>query len=235
MSGIIPKEQLAAYQRWQFGAFDAPAEPVPMAPAEAAPPPPEEPPAAGEPVAEPPALPTAEDIERIHEEARQAGYEAGFAEGREAGEEAAREATQTLVGEMIELTRHMEEALSELDQSVGEQVLELALEVARQLAQASIRTNPDYLLPIIREAVAALPLHHAHVVIHLNPQDAAHVRPHLESLAGNTAQIAEDATVAPGGCRLRAGTSEVDATVDTRWQRILEAIGADPEPWLKHP
>lgn len=235
MSGIIPKEQLAAYQRWQFDAFDAPPAAAPEP--EPSPAPPEELPLdAGEPVPPPPALPTAEDIERIHEEARQAGYAAGFAEGQAAGEAAVREAGQTLVEELIALVQGMESALAELDQQVAESVLGVGLEIARQLALGSLQANPDYLLPIVRDALAALPLQHAHVQLHLHPADAANVRPHLETLgAGTPLQVIEDAGISRGGCRLRAGPSEIDATLETRWQRILDTIGAQPEPWLKRP
>jgi flagellar assembly protein FliH len=31
---------------------------------------------------------------------------------------------------------------------------------------------------------------------------------------------------------LQAGTSEVDATIETRWKRVLESIGAEPQEWL---
>ena len=75
MSRVIPKEQLTAYQRWELGSF----EPIPVV--EAEPPPPEP-----EPVLSVP-LPTAEDIERIQQDAWQEGYDLGFTEGRKAGYE----------------------------------------------------------------------------------------------------------------------------------------------------
>jgi flagellar assembly protein FliH len=31
---------------------------------------------------------------------------------------------------------------------------------------------------------------------------------------------------------LLAGASEVDATIETRWKRVLEAIGTEPQEWL---
>ena len=35
-----------------------------------------------------------------------------------------------------------------------------------------------------------------------------------------------------GGCRIESGTSEVDATLSTRWQRVLDTIGSSSD-WLE--
>jgi flagellar assembly protein FliH len=36
-----------------------------------------------------------------------------------------------------------------------------------------------------------------------------------------------------GGCRVELGASEVDATLETRWRRVLESIGVSQE-WLSN-
>ena len=186
-----------------------------------------------EPVSEPVPLPTAEDIERIHEEARQSGYDAGFAEGKSEAEKQSQEIIQETVQQLATLTQSTEQALAEFDQSVAVQLLDLALEVARQLTAGSIKANPDFLLPVIREALSALPLHHAHVTVHLHPEDVAALKPTLTEFASqNSLQIHENAEISRGGCRLSAGSSEIDANIETRWARVLEAIGAEPQKWL---
>lgn len=227
---IIPKEELTTFQRWQAGSFDRkpPVAPVP-APAVAEPPP-----AVAVTEVEPqPALPTAEEIERIYEEARRSGYEAGLAEGRLAGEEAMQAAAAASAEHFATLVGNLEQALTEIDQSVAEQLLALALEIAAQIAQGSIAVKTDYLLPIIREAIKILPLHHAHIALRLHPSDAERVRRQMgEQFAQTGTQILEDETISPGGCLLRAGTSEVDATIETRWKRVLEAIGTGAKEWL---
>ena len=232
---VIPKEKLATFQRWQAGSFDKKpaAQPVPAtAPSpvvsEAAPPAEEQTEAAS-----PFKLPTAEDIERMHDEAQASGYEAGFAEGKAAGEKAALEIAEANALRFNSLIGNLKRSLEEIDQTVAEQLLALAIEVAAQLTRGSITAKADFLVPIIREAIATLPLHHAHVVIRLNPADAMHVRPLLgEEFAQTGTQILEDGEISPGGCLLQAGASEIDATIETRWKRVLEAIGTEPEAWL---
>jgi flagellar assembly protein FliH len=229
MSGIIPKEDGAGFQRWKIGAFDTPApRPSPAAPAEQVV-------APGEPMEPGINLPTADDIERIYEEARAEGFRAGQEEGRLAAEQAAQDAANAEAQRFLDLANNMQHALEEIDQQVADQLLALATEIAGQVVSGAITVKTELLLPIIREAIAALPLHNTHLSLRLNPADAAHVRKQLgEQLSQTGTQIIEDGEISPGGCLVRAGTSEVDATIETRWRRVLEAIGAEPLAWLNH-
>lgn len=228
MSGIIPKEETASFKRWQINSFDAPrAVASPPQPPQPAPPTVED----SEPVGNVP-LPTAEDIERIYEEARASGFQMGYDEGRQAGETAGREAAEQASRHLLALTDNLHRALGELDQSIAEQLLAVAIEIASQVTAGTIAVKHDLLLPIIREAIAALPLHHAHITVRLNPEDAAAVRELMgENLAQNGTQLIEDSEILRGGCLVRAGASEVDATLETRWKRVLETIGGSAPDW----
>ncbi|MCA1937696.1 MAG: flagellar assembly protein FliH [Dechloromonas sp.] len=233
MAGVIPKEQLAAYQRWQANAFDAPNEVV-EAPAE----PPLE--AAevveeeqGEAVAGPLNLPTADEIEQIHEQARQEGYQAGYEEGLQAAAAAMQTARDEEIARLRALIENFQQSLGELDQAVGEQTLDLALEVASLVLGSTLAIRRDLLLPIVREALQALPLHHGNLALHANPEDLEALRAGLVELGPpGSINLVPDSTLSPGGCLLKAGHSEIDATLETRWKRVLEAIGVEPEKWL---
>lgn len=233
MAGVIPKEQLAAYQRWQANAFDAPDEVV-EAPAE----PPLE--AAevveeeqGEAVAGPLNLPTADEIEQIHEQARQEGYQAGYEEGLQAAAAAMQTARDEEIARLRALIENFQQSLGELDQAVGEQTLDLALEVASLVLGSTLAIRRDLLLPIVREALQALPLHHGNLALHANPEDLEALRAGLVELGPpGSINLVPDSTLSPGGCLLKAGHSEIDATLETRWKRVLEAIGVEPEKWL---
>ncbi len=241
-SGFIPKEKLSAYERWELAAFDEAAEAARAASAKsqtAAPPA-----AASKAVA----LPTAEEIERIHNDAQAAGYAAGLEAGRAAGHEAGRIAgyeaghaagyaagqaeARVEAGRIAALGANLRQHLQTLDQEVAEELLTVAVEIASQVLRHSLRIQPALILPVVREAVASLPLHHGHPALFLNPVDAAVVRTHLgEQLAHTGWRIIESSDVATGGCRIESGASEVDATLATRWRRVLEAIGTNGD-WL---
>jgi len=229
---IIPKEDLPAFQKWQAGSFDKKATPA-APPARKAEP---QPVSMGDaPVEMPdlPGLPTAEDVERIYEEARASGYAAGLAEGRASGDEQVQAAVLGAGQQFQALIDNLNQALNSLDQSVAEDLLALAIEIASQVTRGVISARSDALLPVVREAISSLPMQQSNVVLRLNPGDAASIRALLgDEFAQTGTQIVEDSEISIGGCRLLAGASEVDATIETRWKRVLESIGAEPREWL---
>lgn len=227
---IIPKEKSLSFQRWEIGSLDKkPTSPIAEV-MEAASLPTLTP---EFPQQEPPQLPSTEEIEKIYEEARQSGYAAGFSEGKAAHEATLTESELIHSSHFSALIENLQDALSSIDQTVADQLLLLAVEIAGQVCRSNIAVKKDVLLPIIREAITALPLHHAHLVLRLNPADAENVREYLgEQFAQNGTKIIEDNTITTGGCQLQAGASEVDASIETRWKRVLEAIGTEPQAWL---
>lgn len=235
MSSIIPKEQLANYQRWQMGSFDSPAKIESPAPDNAGVQPEVDQSTAsaeGE-ISSMLPLPTAEDIERINEEARNEGYQTGLAEGRAAAQAENAEIIAAEIAKISGLIGNLQQALQGIDQSVADQLLDLALEVAGQVLRGTVKTRREALLPVIREAIAALPMHHAHIQLFMNPADAAIVREQIgEQIAQYGGQIIEDAGISDGGCLLKAGASEIDASLEMRWKRVIEAIGTNPRDWL---
>ncbi|MFX3880801.1 FliH/SctL family protein, partial [Streptococcus suis] len=85
---------------------------------------------------------------------------------------------------------------------------------------------------VVREAINQLP--HQHTAIYLNPEDASVVRSHIgDQLTHAGHRIFEDGAIARGGCKVESGGSQIDATVPTRWDRIVESL-VDGAEWLEH-
>lgn len=223
MTGFIPKEKLTAYQRWELVAFDEDereANSLEKAAAQ-----PADTPRQAEPSSEPSVvLPTAADIERMHNEAHEQGYSAGYAEGLAE--------SQDITARMAEILQSLNQAVEGIEQHVAEQLLATALEIAHQVLRQSLQVKPELLLPVVREAVAALQLSSGHPALLAHPDDAALIRAHMgEHLAHNNWRIIENPALTRGGCRVELGASEVDATLETRWKRVVETIGANRD-WL---
>ena len=227
-----------AYRRWLPPSFDAPM-PTPIEP----PPSPEpalefaepaepeipelpiEPEPEPEPEPVPPPLPdtapeihlpTAEDIERIHEQARKEGYDAGYEEGTARGRVEAMS--------LHNLVQGIDEALGSLDREVAEEILSLSIEIARQMVRHHFAAHPEAVAELIREALLQMP--QAHALVHLHPDDLELARDYLgEQLTHAGHRLVEDASISRGGVRIDAGSSQIDATVQTRWRRILDNLG----------
>lgn len=201
-----PKAGLTAWQRWELPAFDTPG-------------------ALG--LAD--ALPTANQLEQIQRQAHEEGHQAGYQEGYEAGRQQAVQEAQRLAG----MADALERELQRVDQGVAEDLLKLSLEIARQMLQQSLKVKPDLLLPVVQQAIGALPHFNQQARLVLHPADAELLRAHMgEQLAHAGWKIFEDAQIERGGCRVETANSQIDATLATRWQRVVAALGQD-DAWLE--
>lgn len=237
-SRIIPADRASGLSGWALGDFDAPSpEPLrdgPSEPAialdtvastaataelqvEATPVP-----AAAVEVSETALL---EELEAARAEAREAGFEAGRQVGYATGEAEAA-SLRLLVG-------HLRDLVEDLEQGIANDVLSLALELAKQIVRTSLRVRPDLVMAVIREVSKGFQGLGESPKLILHPADAELVRQAVEvDQAGEWPWIIlEDGAVERGGCKFQTGASEVDATLETRWRRVVASLGRD-DAWL---
>lgn len=218
MSDIRPREQLTAWQRWELPSFD---------------PPPPPPAVEAEPEQIPVVLPTAEELEDIHQQSHDEGFQAGHAEGFAAGYAEGMKLAAEETAKLAALMTPLEETLRSADQELSQEVLNLALEVARQMLHQALTVQPELILGVIREAINTLPHfgQSAHLV--LCPADAELVRSQIgDQLAHLGWKISEDVRLDRGDCRVETAQSQIDASLDTRWKRIVSSLGSD-SAWLQ--
>jgi flagellar assembly protein FliH len=169
------------------------------------------------------------------EEGREAGYSAGFSKGVEAGEASVAEAAQRLAAIIVRLGN----PLSALEQPVEEAVAALALEVARCVIAGEVNRSRDFLVRLIREAIAKVPLEMAAPRVLLNPGDVDLVRRLVPEVGNGSATLVADETIEAGGCivvadgeeqsikdrrwnpRNAGGVSQVNLTLSSRWREVM--------------
>lgn len=177
--------------------------------------------------------PTAEELERLHLESRQEGYETGRREGWEAGYREGLVQAQAEAERLRGLADTLAAALRDVEQELGQELLALALDISKQMLRQALKVKPELLLPVVRSAIESLPHHAQHPHLHLHPEDAALVRRMLETELPHAGwKVVEDMRIARGGCRIETTTSELDATLPGRWQRIAAALGQEND-WLE--
>lgn len=228
------------WRRWELESFD-PAPPEPEAPAAAA--------DQGEPALPDPAEVLAE-IERLREAARarghaegyaaghsqghQAGYqegheqglkegrETGLAEGRADGLESARAEAEAL----RKLTESCAESLSNIEAEAGEALVSLALRVAEQVLRSTLSTEPERILDLIRDVVQVDGSQQGMLKLRLNPADLELVDQYLQHDASVPQwRLQADPAIERGGCIVETALGNIDATLQTRWQRVVSTLG----------
>jgi flagellar assembly protein FliH len=214
------KESLSAYQRWEMASFD-PAPPPPPAP---------------EPEVDEGAFEA--ELERLRDAAHaqgiasghvagqalgyQAGYEQGHAQGFEQGQSEAREEAARLAA----LAETFKKALDGAQGGISETLVALALDIAQQVVRQHVQHDPTALIAAAREVLATEPALVGAPALIVSPADLPVVEAYLmEELQTRGWTVRTDASVERGGCRAQAGTGEVDAGIDTRWERVAAALG----------
>lgn len=193
------KEKLTAYQRWELNAFDDSRNKV--------------------------NLPTADELQRIQQQAYQEGFAAGMKDGRAE--------SHAIAQRMQAAMQSLQRSMSQFEEEMAREIMNLALDIAQQMVRSSLEADPDIVLAVVREAIESLPQTYQHPTMVLHPQDAELVREMLaEEYQGEIWRIQEDARMVRGGCRVETGATEIDANMEGRWQRIVSALGSDV-PWRK--
>ena len=161
------------------------------------------------------------------EELQQQAYREGFDRGHREGQDAGRQAMAEQAGKFEQLMGTLTRPFEELDQNVEKELLALVFAIVRQLVGSEIRAKPEWILTIVREAMAALPSASRNLNVYLHPDDAQLVHEQLPvSDSEKQWRIVEDLSVARGGCRVVTETSQVDATLDARLNNIIAALVA---------
>lgn len=204
-SAVIPKEQLTAFERWELASFD----PRPPSNEEAP-------------------LITVAEVENI----RQQAHDEGYAQGHDAGYTDGIQQARIEAAQIHTLLQNLQDALNQVDEQLAQSLLDLSLEIAHKMTGEILQANPEVILKIVSNAISSLPHfnQNAHLILH--PDDADLVRKQMgEQLAHAGWKIFTDMQIKRGGCRVETAHSQVDATTEARWKRIVESIGED-KSWL---
>jgi flagellar assembly protein FliH len=212
---LIPKEELAGYERWELGSLGENRVQRNSAAAAGA---------SHAANSADGASSAVQELARITAQAQEAGRVAGYREGSlKAQQEAAK---------LQAIAIEAQKGLSQDGEQMAGEVLELALELARQMVRTELKVRRETILAVVREAIDCLPHGTTGAQLILNPADVELVRTHIgDELKSNQCRLVEDHRIQPGGCRISSSVCEIDATLATRWKRIVATLGLDHN-WL---
>ncbi len=172
------------------------------------------------------ALGLAEGHAKGLEQGRAEGHAQGHAQGLEEGAALAREQAARLDG----LAGACATALDRIEQEVGQSVIQLAIRIAEQVLRTHIRDYPNHILDLVREVMQARPEQGAALRLRLHPDDLELVRAFLQQTPDPARyRLSADASITRGGCIAETALGSVDATLETRWRRIIAALGQTDE------
>lgn len=166
------------------------------------------------------------------------GFEAGKIQGLAEGRaEAQRVLAQTRAADLrrvesliAQLDAQVASAVAELDGRTADRLLDLALDIAATVVGSELRQRRDLLIPIIHEALETVAGGHNHPTVYLSPADHEWLRAAADQDARlHGCRLLVDAALPSGGCRIETAQAVVDASLRSRWNHVLQALGCEPE------
>jgi flagellar assembly protein FliH len=185
---------------------------------------------------------SAEELERISNEAHEEGYTAGFEAGRQAGLKAGHDEGHTqghsagyeagLDQAKIELNQQMLllqqilqrliEPMSEREEQVEIALLELLKQALTAVLCSPLVPHQETLKAVVQQTVMALPVTAKDVLIYLNPEDVG-LMSSIMPLKREW-QIEEDLSMMRGGCRVETRQSQIDNSLESRLDQVFDQI-----------
>jgi len=149
----------------------------------------------------------------IRQQAKEEGFEKGFSEGLE-----------KFQGNILETN----EKYAALANSAESELLGLCMGIAHKILKQELRTHPDAIVAVVREAIAPMSRKKM-LTIRVNPQDRAILQGHraelMDALMGSgQIQFVADADIGQGGCLVETEHGIVDARLETEMNILSRLI-----------
>lgn len=215
MSNLVPKGELSAFQRWEMTSFNEEA-PVKLT---------------EKPVVV--ASISQEESAQIKENARlegyalgyQEAYAAGLQEGKNDGFAESKAEMDAQIADLRQISTNMSEQIRKANLSIGDDLLNLAIELAQAMTKSIMEIDRNLINPIVRDAIEKIPSIQQPAQLSLHPDDATIIRNNMgEELDKAGWRIMLDPHMQRGGCKLETAHNLLDATIDTRWQLLTDAL-----------
>ena len=162
-----------------------------------------------------------------HEEGQQSGYAAGFNQGRIEGQHKGKDLIDDQLNQLIAplaaIKSLLEEGHSQQIMQQQELILDLVRRVSIQVIRCELTLQPQQILALVEETLAAIPDDPTEVKIHLEPTAVNK----LKELAADKIQnwtLVADSTISAGGCRIVSEKSDADASMETRLNACLDQV-----------
>ncbi|MHC4698605.1 MAG: FliH/SctL family protein [Planctomycetota bacterium] len=182
----------------------------------------------------------AENLKQSRESGYKAGHKDGYEEGARRGhEDAHRESIERFNKQQVHVVAAMQDAIAQIDAmkedlrlAAEKDLIDFAVSVAGKLTFAVGRVHREAALDNLRRALP-LVASRTDLTIRVHPDDIASMETFADSVltradASRVFDIVPDDTLAPGGCKVLSGQTEIDATLETQVAEMV-ALLADPE------
>ncbi len=173
------------------------------------------------------------------ESGHRAGYESGYAEGTKSGNNSAyKDSIERFNQRHADVVAAMQKAVADMDEmkedmriSAQKDLLDFAVATASKLTFAIGQLHRESAQDNLRRALDLVDSK-TDLVIQVNSRDMASIETFADSVskavgASPALTIVEDDSIAPGGCKVECGRTEIDATLETQVSEMVSLLVGD--------
>lgn len=172
---------------------------------------------------------TAAQLEEItnqaYDDIHQQAYEEGLAQGKKDGHRAGQKIIQSKAASLQACIEGLTNILQGQDDELEQGLVNLATCIARSVIRRELAVDSSHILAVVSDALAILPVDSDHVEIALSEQDYQLLSQH--TTIPEQWKLLADATVSPGGCRVKTQHSVVDYTLEEQFQQTINHLVED--------
>ena len=160
------------------------------------------------------------------EKGRAQGHQQGYGEGLRAGHAAGQDAAQHEAQQLQTLALACAEAVATVEAEMGQALISLAISIAEQVLRSTLEAHPEKIVDLVRDITRIDTSKEAVLRLRVHPADLDLVQQYLHSDHAVTQwRLEADASIARGGCVAVTTLGNIDATLQTRWQRVTSVLG----------
>lgn len=170
---------------------------------------------------------TIEEVEAVRQDAYNEGFAAGEKDGFHSGQLKAHKEIEAAMAPRLQalekIMRQLFEPIAQQDQALEHIMLELVQLISQQVIQRELQLDSTQISQVLREALKLISDEGEQVKIYLHPQDFEQIKA-LRERNEESWRIFEDEELSPGGCRVEAAQTRIDATIETRLKTLTQQL-----------
>jgi len=172
-------------------------------------------------------------VSRAHEEAaqiREENMEKGYTEGRNNALQEIDEIRRKAVEESEKIIEQSQQSRIQILKSCEADMMRLVMAIARKVIDGEVQTNPDVIINVISEALCYLDKTE-NITVHINVNEVLKVMDAVntglitdKNQESVDLEVEADKKISPGGCIIDSEEGQIDATIETRINRLEGAV-----------
>ena len=172
---------------------------------------------------------SAEELQKITDDAEKEGYDIGYSEGIEKGtkegfEQGLKDGEVSILEKTTQLDAISEALLIPLQKEqeiLEQQMVDMICQLTRSIVKKELTTDSSIIKDTVSSALALLQDKEKNISIHLHEQDIETIQTRLKD-KDISAVYEVDNSLLPGGCRIDNAHSHIDASMDKQLEKLLD-------------